>query len=225
MDSNYLNKNTTMKKTIFIIAASLMTASGFSQSEKYTKAMEALVPAVDTTHSIDGLTDLANSFERIANAEKTQWLPYYYAALCNISLANMYFAAQQTDKIDPLMDKAEPMLQKAEELEKDNSEIFCLKKMFNTGKMMADPMSRYMTYGPAAAEALATAKKLNPDNPRVYLLEGQDKFYTPEQFGGSKEEAKTLFEEAMKKFESFKPASSIHPVWGINMVKYMMSQK
>jgi hypothetical protein len=44
-----------------------------------------------------------------------------------------------------------------------------------------------MQYGPKAQEALETARKLNPNNPRVVdLLEGQDKFYTPEQFGGSK---------------------------------------
>ena len=46
--------------------------------------------------------------------------------------------------------------------------------------------------------------------PRVYLLEGQDKFFTPEQFGGSKTEAKALFEESIKKQETFKPASSIY---------------
>lgn len=214
-----------MKKGFFVLIASLMTAITFAQSEKYIKAMEALVPAVDTTRSIDGLTDLANSFERIANAEKTQWLPYYYAALCNINKANVFFQAQELSKIDPLMDKAEPMMKKAEELEKNNAEIFCLKKMFNTGKMMADPMNRYMTYGAPAAAALAEAKKLNPDNPRVYLLEGIDKFYTPEQFGGSKVEGKKLFEEAQKKFEAFKPASSIHPSWGMVQVKYFLTQQ
>lgn len=217
-----------MKKTIFILMTSLLGTALFAQgdnapSEKYVKAMEALVPAVDTTHSMDGLTDLANSFERIANAEKTQWLPFYYAALCNINKANMYFTTQQLDKIDPLMDLAEPMLNKAAELEKNNSEIFCLKKMFNTGKMMADPMSRYMVYGAAASEALEEAKKLNPENPRVYLLEGIDKYYTPEQYGGSKEEGKKLFQEAAKKMETFKPASSIHPSWGASQIKYFLS--
>ena len=212
-----------MKKISLVLIALLMAISVFAQSEKYVKAMEALVSAVDTTHSQDGLTELANSFERIANAEKTQWLPFYYAALCNINKANMYYQTQETDKIDPLMDKAEPMLTKAEELEKNNSEIFCLKKMLNTGKMMADPMNRYMTYGPAAAEALERAKGLNPENPRVYLLEGIDKFYTPEQFGGSKTEGKKLFEESNKKFEIFKPASSIHPSWGMGQVKYFLT--
>jgi hypothetical protein len=213
-----------MKKTIFILMTSLLGTAVFAQSDKFVKAMEALVPAVDTTHSLEALADLANSFERIANAEKTQWLPYYYAAFCYISKANMLYVEQKNDQIDPLMDKAEPLLAKAEELQKDNSEIYCLKKMFNTGKMMADPMNRFMTYGPAAAEALETAKKLNPENPRVYLLEGQDKFYTPEQYGGSKEDAKKLFDEAMKKFESFKPESTIHPAWGLPQLKFMMSQ-
>ena len=212
-----------MKKISLVLIALLMAISVFAQSEKYVKAMEALVSAVDTTHSQDGLTELDNSFERIATAEKTQWLPFYYAALCNINKANMYYQAQEVDKIDPLMDKAEPMLTKAEELEKNNSEIFCLKKMLNTGKMMADPMNRYMTYGPAATEALETAEGLNPENPRVYLLKGIDKFYTPEQFGGSKTEAKKLFEEANKKFEAFKPASSIHPSWGMGQVKYFLT--
>ncbi len=214
-----------MKRILSLFVATLMLTVTFAQSEKYTKAMEALVPSVDTTRSMEGLTDLANSFERIANAEKTQWLPYYYAALCNINMANTYFLQQQPDKIDPLMDKAEPMLNKAEELEKNNAEIFCLKKMFNSGKMMADPMNRFMTFGQAASEALAIAKSLNPENPRVYLLEGQDKFYTPEQWGGSKTEGKKLFEEAITKFGTFKPASSIHPSWGLGMAKYFMTQE
>jgi hypothetical protein len=212
-----------MKKAFLFILVAALTTGAFAQSEKYIKAMEALVPAVDTTHSLEGLADLANSFERIANAEKTQWLSFYYAAYCHISKANMYYVSQQLDKIDPLMDIAEPLLNKAEELEKNNSEIFCLKKMFNTGKMMADPMNRYMIYGAAAAEALEEAKKLNPENPRVYLLEGQDKYYTPEQFGGSKEEGKKLFQEAAKKMETFKPASSIHPSWGTGQLRYFLS--
>jgi hypothetical protein len=30
--------------------------------------------------------NLANNFERIATAEKNQWLPYYYAAFCQVNL-------------------------------------------------------------------------------------------------------------------------------------------
>ncbi len=212
-----------MKKGLLTAIAGLLMVATFAQSDKYVKAMEALVPAVDTTRDVAQITELANSFERIANAEKTQWLPYYYAALCHINMANMYFQLQQSDKIDPVMDKAEPLLQKAQQLEKNNSELFCLEKMFNTGKMMADPMNRYMTYGPAASKALATAKGLDPNNPRVDLLEGIDKYYTPEEYGGSKTEGKALFAEAARKMETFKPASSIHPSWGRSQIKYFLT--
>ncbi len=85
-------------------------------------------------------------------------------------------------------------------------------------------MNRYMKYGPEAAQALETAKKLNPENPRVYYLEGQDKLYTPEQFGGSKPEAVKFFELALKKFAAFKPESSIHPSWGKQMTEYFLGE-
>jgi hypothetical protein len=215
-----------MKKLVFSLVTSVLMLTVFGQSsDKFTRAMEVLVPAVDTSRSAEGLTELANSFERIANAEKTQWLPYYYAALCYINKANMLYTANQLDQIDPLMDKAEPLLNKAGELEKNNADILCLKKMFNTGKMMADPMNRFMTFGAAATEALEAAKSIDPENPRIYLLEGIDKYYTPEQWGGSKTEAKKLFEEAKKKFETSKPASSIHPSWGLSQVKYFLTQQ
>jgi hypothetical protein len=81
-----------------------------------------------------------------------------------------------------------------------------------------------MTYGPVAAEALATAKKLNPENPRVYVLEGSDLFNTPEEYGGNKAEAKLRLEEALRKFEAFKQESSIHPTWGMGQAKYFLSQ-
>lgn len=217
-----------MKKTLASLTFLLTVAvTAHAQSEKYTKAMEANVAGIDSLHTAQAWTDMANSFQRIADAEKTQWLPYYYAALGNVMTGYMQGepgAPAATDKIDPLANKAEELLNKAEALNKDNSDIYCVKKMIATLRMMADPMNRYMTYGPLAAEALQKAKSLNPENPRVYLLEGQDKFYTPEQFGGSKTEARTLFETSMKKYESYKPESSIHPQWGKSQVAYFLGQ-
>jgi hypothetical protein len=216
-----------MKKVFFLLLASSMMTGAIAQSEKYMKAMESLVVAVDTTRSIVGLTDLANSFERIANAEKTQWLPFYYAALATANAAYSYSDGTFGDKsvvIDPLADKAETFLTKAEEFSKDNSEIWLVKKMIASVRMMANPMARYQEYSPVATAALETAKKLNPGNPRVYLQEGQDLYFTPEQFGGSKEEAKKRFEETVSKFSTFKPESGIHPNWGLGTAKYFLSQ-
>ncbi len=213
-----------MKRIFLSAVLALSIIAGNAQSDRYKSAMEKLIATMDTTKTVAGYTELGNSFQRVAEAEKTQWLPYYYAALANVSAANNLFVTGQTDMIDPIVDKAAPLIAKAEELEKNNSEIFILKKMYNTSKMMADPMNRYMELSPVAAEALATAKKLNPENPRVPLLEGQDLFFTPEQFGGDKQEAKKKFEEALKKFEAFKPADGIAPHWGKDQATYFISQ-
>jgi hypothetical protein len=221
------NQSFIMKKIVLLVSSCFVLATSFAQSEKYLKAMEAKVVVVETTRSPEELQDLANTFERIAEAEKNQWQPYYYAALAQV---NSGFAISNgkmgglTDKLDPIADKAEALVSKAETLSENNAEIFIIKKMIATLRMMGDPQNRYMQYGPQAQQALEAARKLDPNNPRVYLLEGQDKFYTPEQFGGSKTEAKHLFETALLKFEAFKPATSIDPTWGKGTTQYFLNQ-
>lgn len=216
-----------MKKVcILLFLFGSFHVTGIAQSEKYMKAMEDKVSQVEQAKTVEKWQELSNAFERIGEAEKEQWLPFYYAALSRVMMGTLMANGQQggiADKTDPEADKAELLLAKASALTKENSEIWCIKKMIATLRMMADPMTRFQTYGLAASEALQKARQLDPQNPRTYLLEGQDKFYTPEQFGGSKTEAKTLFEESIKKQESFKPESSIHPSWGMGQAKYFYS--
>ncbi len=215
-----------MKQVFAILLAFITSMSVVGQSDKYVKTMESKMAAVDSTMTSAALIDLANSFQRIGDAEKNQWLPYYYAALMQAKSGYMLSNNGQTPSpsvIDPIADKSEELIKKAEELAGQNSEIYIVKKMIATLRLMADPMNRWQTNGPEATEALAKAKELNPENPRTLLLEGQDKFYTPEQYGGSKTEAKALFEAAIKKYESFKPESSISPQWGLSTTKYFYS--
>jgi hypothetical protein len=219
-----------MKKTIFILIAIFAASFSFAQMpDKFVKAMEAKIASADTATGVQELTDLANSFERIADAEKNQWLAYYYAAFCNAKAGVMIgsggdIMTAKADKTDPYAEKADKEIKKAEELMKNNSEIYVVKKMIATLRMMGDPMNRYMTYGQEAQANLDEAKKLDPNNPRVYLLEAQDKYFTPEQFGGSKDEAKVLFEKSRQLFETFKPETTIHPNWGKGTVAYFLSQ-
>ena len=187
-----------MKKLIFILSAMFVASFSFAQMpDKFVKAMEAKIAAVDTTITVQGLTDLANAFERIADAEKNQWLAYYYAAYCNASAGTMAGAggdmmAAKADKTDPYADKADAQIKKAEALAKNNSEIFIVKKMIATLRMLGDPMNRYMTYGPEAQAML--------------------------------EEAKKLFEKAQSLYGTFKPETNIHPNWGKNQIGYFLSQ-
>jgi hypothetical protein len=216
-----------MKQSMLMLLVVTLTTTSIAQSEKYVSAMQPKISVLDTTRDGAVLLDLSNAFERIATAEKSQWLPYYYAALAQVdygySKIDPNGMGGDAAVIDPIADKAEMILNEAEKLRANNSEIFVVRKMIASLRMLVDPQNRYMTYGPAATEALETAKRLNPDNPRVYLLEAQDKYYTPEQYGGSKEEAKTLFQTAMQKYEVFKPENALAPAWGSKTVQYFLS--
>jgi hypothetical protein len=212
-----------MKKVFTLITAFGLVFNMQAQNEKMVNAMKSTVSGLDSIATAQGWTTAANQFQRIADAEKNQWLPYYYAALSNV-MSGLMTGANQPGKTDPLADKAEALLVKAEELQPNNEEILIVKKMISNLRMQADPMNRWQTYGPQGAEALGKAKAINPENPRIALLEGQDKFYTPEEFGGNKAEAKVLFETSVRRFGEAKPASEIHPQWGLSQAQYFLAQ-
>jgi hypothetical protein len=200
-----------MKQLLLAVLLAHFFTGAVAQSERYTGAMQKNLLAMSVAGTPDAMLEVVNAFERIGNAEKNQWLPFYYASVAQVWHA---FMLRDTKQYDPLADKATAFLQKAEELEKNNSEIALVKAMIATVKMSADPMSRYMTYGAVIAEATALSKKLDPTNPRPYMWEAQGVSQTPEQFGGGCANAKPVFEEAVKRFATFKPASPLHPNWG-----------
>jgi len=184
--------------------------------------MKKNISMLDSAMQKGNAKELANNFERIGDAEKLQWLPYYYAAYCNV--ISTYTEKDKT-KNDAIADKAEELIIKAEGLAgKENSEIAVIKSMIASAHMMVDPQSRYMQYGAASASNIEKAKALDPSNPRPVYLEGQAKLYTPEAFGGGKDVAKPLFEKALAMFDAFKPASELHPTWGKSATQYFLAQ-
>ena len=212
-----------MKSIALTLLVVLVSATGvFAQSEKYVAAMKKNINDLDSAIISNKAADLANNFERIANAEKTQWLPYYYAAYTTVMAA---YLEQDKSKTDAIADKAEVLIKKAEELSGgENSETCIIKSMIASSHLMVDPMNRWQQYGQTSSSNIENAKKLDPSNPRPYLLEGQAKFYTPEQFGGGKSVAKPLLEKALGMFTTFKPVSDLHPSWGTSTAKYFLSQ-
>ncbi len=211
-----------MKKVFLLIAMISFTHFLFAQSEKYTAAMKKNIAMLDSAFQKNNFPELTNNFERIGDAEKTQWLPYYYAAYSTVMSA---FIEKDKSKTDAIADKAAELIAKAEAITgKPNSETHVIKSMIASAHMMVDPQARWMQYGAASSENIAMAKELDPTNPRPVYLEGQAKFYTPEQFGGGKAPAKELFEKALAMFDTFKPQSELDPVWGKSSTEYFLAQ-
>ncbi len=200
-----------MKKIIFSLAIIAASISATAQSEKYQKAMAANLAKMETAKSPLDFQTLSAGFERIASAEKDQWLAYYYAA--HTQILNGFMQKEATGN-DAIADKAEALVNKADSLQKDNSEISCLRSMIATLRMMVNPMQRYMQFAQQINGSMEAAKKQDPTNPRPYYLQAQNLRNTPEQFGGGCKTAKPVIEQAMKLYETFKPATPLHPNWG-----------
>jgi len=209
-----------MKKLIIVSVLVSLSIVSFGQSDKYVAAMKNNIAALDTSFKDPAnLLTLSNNFERIANAEKNQWLAYYYAAFCQV---NYGFMEKNKDKVDGYADKATDLINKADSLMPNNSEISCIKSMIASCHMMVNPMQRWQEYGQESNGNMEKAMEQDPNNPRPYYLKGQGLKYTPEQFGGGCKTAKPALQTALDKYATFKPASELAPNWGKAQVEMLI---
>lgn len=211
-------------KKLFLTALLLVTVSAFAQTA-FDKVMTEKITKMEQAKTPEELTALSNDFARIADKEKTQWLPYYYAAYSTINKGRMMMRTGQLTELDAIAAEAQTNVDKAAELSPNNAEIMILEKMMHSLKMMVDPQARFMSEGMLAADALSKAEKADPENPRITLLKAEDTYYTPEQFGGSKAKGLELFQKAADQFKVYKPKTALDPMWGKGEAEYFLTTK
>ncbi len=203
------------------MAAFLIACTAKATDPKYMLAMERNVALIDTANGVATFIGANNAFERIGNANPTEWLPIYYRAFCTIMIG----MKQATPlKMDEYYDKAELLINHADSLSPNNSEIVVLQSWINSMKISIDPMTRGQKLGPLSAMLTEKAIKLNPENPRAYFLKGSGLFYTPANYGGGKEKALPILEIAMEKFKAAKHENNIVPKWGEDVTATLLEQ-
>lgn len=210
-----------MKKTLFILVAFSLSIHSFAQESKYQSYMKKSMVQLDSARTASDFQEAANNFERIANAEKTEWLPAYY---CAFALVMKAYSGADLKEIDGLADRADAMLAMAESVSPNNSEISTLKSMVLTARMQVDG-SRGMTLGPKATQVLQNALQQQPfNNPRAMVQMAQMKFYTPPAFGGGKDAGIEMLKKGIAAFDQFKPATELDPKWGKEYAVKLLEQ-
>lgn len=200
-----------MKKVLSFLLLLMLSISLSAQSERYAEFMKKNMAQLDSAKTTDDLQNAANNFDRIANAEKDQWQPYYYAAYAMVMKS---FYTKDKNQVDGFCSKADEYLAIAESLSPENSEITTLKSMVLSARMTVDN-SRYMTLGPKSGQLLQQAVQQKPvDNPRALMQLAQSKYYTPPAFGGGKEIGIDVLKKSLAAYDTFKPASEFDPNWG-----------
>jgi len=174
----------------------------------------------DSAKTTTDFLSLSAAFERIAETEKTQWLPYYYAGL---ALSIPGWSDMNMDK-DANAAKIKAFCDKAEALQK-NSEVYELRFMALLQQFLVDPQTRYATYLPESDAALKKGMEVDPKNPRLYYLQGSNLFNTPEQYGGGKSKAKPILEKAVELYkEESKTRKPLYPKWGEKEATDLLAQ-
>ena len=209
-----------MKKKILFIAFILTALIGVAQNKKYTAMMKKNISFMDSAKNDVQFLAAAMNFEKMSKEEKKDWLPNYYAGMAYVKLA----FEKEGEEIDKWADKANIFIDRADSLSKDNAEIYVLKAMCSTSRIMVDPMSRGFMFGKEAYDYSQKAMTIDPNNPRPYANKGQGTFYTPEGFGGGPAKARPYIEKAIERYKTFKPQSELHPNWGEKMCKDLLKK-
>jgi hypothetical protein len=206
---NLLNKR--MMKNLAMLTLLLLSMQVVASDTSYFAALRSSLELADKEYTVSAYQNLANTCDRIMAIKEDQWLPVYYRAYACIHLA--YMTAEEEEK-DRLLDQAQVSADAAFTLNPEESENQLLLAMICYGRMEINPMTRATIYFPMASEALERAKKLNPENPRIYYLEGKTTTFKPVFMGGGPEAAWPILEQALQYFKEFDLPFDLYPHWG-----------
>lgn len=199
-----------MKKTTLFLSVLCLTITT-SFADKYVSAMEATIQKLNAATSLDAYTDVAASFERIAEAERSKWLPFYYAGLSYVYAS---FTVQDGATIDGLLDKAQLFADKAGKISAQNDEIITLQGYIYMMKVAVDPASRGAQYSGMAMQQFGQALEINDQNPRALLLMGRMQMGIDQFFGNDMSQSCEMIKRAAAMFGMQQTKSTIDPAWG-----------
>jgi hypothetical protein len=191
---------------VFILLIQLPTQA---QSINQSKALEAAVMQFNQTNSPSSYTQLFLKFEQLYSLDKTNWLIPYYAGMTRSIMCLLKMGDRDALANDALLwvGRAKSIM--------PNDEVYCAESLAYTAKMSVNPALRWLAYEGKVKNALSLAKRLNPNNPRAYLLEANIQQKLPFIFGGGCKSAKPLIQKAELCFNVQTIGSSVEPSWGI----------
>ena len=198
----------------------LVVSLAFGQNA-FEEAMKNQLAAMKQVDGPEKGTAVKNAFLRIAEANDSEWLPLYYAALVDIETAFRF----DVDK-DAVLDQAIETIQQASQLSPGNSELTALHGYALMGKLSIDPASRGQSLSPQVMQLFNQAISQNRENPRAVLLMAQMEQGMAQFFGSGPEKACGMARMALELFEKEKQGVSkdfILPSWGEDSAQSLIS--
>ena len=197
-----------MEKIIVTLLMGLLFSITGNAQENYEEGMTKAFQLWDQGKPEES----AALFESIAETEKENWLPYYYAAEVKIVES---FEMQDQKRKELQLGEAEKLLEKAKLFGgSDNVELMVLEAMLHTGYITLNPMQYGPSLSPVVMSLYNSAARADPQNPRVALSKAEWHMGAAPYVGEDpmiycKDVAATL-----PLFQAYEPSEPFAPDWG-----------
>ena len=202
-----------MKKYILTLALVFVWISFVKANDPtYVKAIQKQIGGMKTIKSAEESQAVSNGFLRIAEANTSEWLPIYYAALTQTTAAFRFDVNK-----DQYFDQALELVKKADQVAPGNSEIAALHGYILMGKISLDPANRGQSLSPEAMQLFGKAISLDRENPRAVTLMAQMELGMAQFFGQGPEKACGMARMGLELFtkEEVKVDENyLLPTWG-----------
>lgn len=204
-----------MKKVILILSL-VISAATYAQ-DAYAKGMQKAFQLWGEGKTVDA----SNMFERIANAEMDNWLPYYYVASIHTIAA---FGEKDKEKLSQKLGIAQEFIDMANRISPNNPEIMVQQAITHTAWIAFDGATYGMTLSGKVAALYAQALQLAPENPRVVFSKAEWDMGSATYFGKDTALYCKDVERSLELFDTFKAESAFHPNWGKERAETVLSQ-
>ena len=184
-----------------------------AQNTAYTKKLLSAISDFDQLEQTKQFNSCFLNMEALANQNQHDWVPRYYASLLKTKMCILKYKNP-----DNLADEAIDWAQKAKAISL-NDEILCVESLANIAKMAVSPVVRWMAYQDKIKHPLRQAKKINPFNPRVYLIEANLQYQMPKLFGGGCSQIEKIFNRADVLMSKQNMTNPLQPHWGHELLE------
>ncbi len=191
-----------------------------TEREKIDRFLNRYLATWDTCSNPKIKSQLYRGFEQLAVKDTNYWTTQYYAGYYLALSTVLYVDSASNEK---WFERALMFADRAIKLYPKESESILLKGII---LRMQNPSNLELRKTLIAQSSLlyTEAKKLNPENPRVYLEIGEAAMNTTEQVGGGKKVALENLTKAVEKFKTSKNSDPLFPHWGEARAKSMLEK-
>jgi hypothetical protein len=204
-------------KKIFLHFVLISLFSPLIQANEYEKKLFDCRDELYASYSSNSeapLIEAKANFSKLLEQYPDSFLVHYYTAQANLYLATFYHQNKKVKNFNAVLHEGLEDVEKCLSLNDNFADGYILLAQFYGYRIYSEGYQTAAQNNKNIKDNLEIAKGMEPDNPRIYLVNGINNLYTPQAYGGSMENAKSDLEKALKLYPGYKPLNNTFPNWG-----------